>query len=81
VVGVRCGAQVDLERLGGEIADPFAGLGVPRPTVAVTAVKQSERDQGAAKLKRFVPLAAAPKREPRRASHSHIQRRAELAPS
>jgi phenylacetate-coenzyme A ligase PaaK-like adenylate-forming protein len=58
-VAVRCGAPVDLVRVGGEIADGLAALGVPRPVVDVTAVERLERDGGPAKLKRFVPLEPA----------------------
>ena len=59
-ITVRCAARVDLERLGGEIADALAGLGVPRPAIEVTAVERLERDPGPAKLRRFVPLADQP---------------------
>jgi phenylacetate-coenzyme A ligase PaaK-like adenylate-forming protein len=59
-ITVRQAARVDLERLGGEMADALAGLGVPRPAIEVTAVERLERDPGPAKLRRFVPLAAQP---------------------
>jgi phenylacetate-coenzyme A ligase PaaK-like adenylate-forming protein len=59
-IAVRCGARVDLERLGREIAEGLADLGLPRPTVNVVAVDRLERDPGPAKLRRFVPLAAEP---------------------
>jgi phenylacetate-CoA ligase len=59
-IAVRCAARVDLERLGGEIADALAGLGVPRPAIEVAAVERLERDPGPAKLRRFVPLADQP---------------------
>jgi phenylacetate-coenzyme A ligase PaaK-like adenylate-forming protein len=57
-ITVRCGAPVQLERLGAEIADGLAALGVPNPAVDVTAVERLERDGGPAKLRRFVPLSA-----------------------
>ena len=56
-IAVRCSAPVDLERLAVEIADALVGLGIPSPTVDVTAVERLERDPGPAKLRRFVPLA------------------------
>jgi phenylacetate-coenzyme A ligase PaaK-like adenylate-forming protein len=59
-IAVSCGARVDVEQLGREIADALAGAGVPDPTVDVTAVPRLERDPGPAKLRRFVPLAAEP---------------------
>jgi phenylacetate-coenzyme A ligase PaaK-like adenylate-forming protein len=59
-IAVRCGAPIGLERLGDEVADALAGLGLPRPVVEVTAVERLERDPGPAKLRRFVPLAAEP---------------------
>ena len=55
-IAVRCGARVDLEHLGGEIADGLATLGVARAVVDVTAVERLERDGGPAKLRRFVPV-------------------------
>jgi phenylacetate-CoA ligase len=55
-VAVRRGGPVDLDRLGIELADELAGLGLPRPTVEVSAVERIERDPGPAKLRRFVPL-------------------------
>jgi phenylacetate-CoA ligase len=60
LIAVRCSAPVDLERLSAEIAHALAGLGLPRPTVEVTAVERLERDPGPAKLRRFVPLGDAP---------------------
>ena len=59
-IAVRCGARSTSKRLGREIADALAALGVPRPVVDVTAVERLERDPGPAKLRRFVPLAAEP---------------------
>ena len=59
-IAVRCGARVDLERLGVEIAQGLVALGVPRPVIDVTAVECLKRDSGPAKLRRFVPLAAEP---------------------
>jgi phenylacetate-coenzyme A ligase PaaK-like adenylate-forming protein len=59
-VAVRCGGRVELERVGAEIADGLAALGVPRPVIDVTAVERLERDGGPAKLRRFVPLSAEP---------------------
>jgi phenylacetate-coenzyme A ligase PaaK-like adenylate-forming protein len=59
-IAVRCGGSVDLERLGSEIADGLAALGVPRPAVEITVVPRLERDGGPAKLRRFVPLSAQP---------------------
>ena len=55
-VAVRCGGPVDLDRLGIELADELAALGLARPTVEVSAVERIERDPGPAKLRRFVPL-------------------------
>jgi phenylacetate-coenzyme A ligase PaaK-like adenylate-forming protein len=59
-IAVRCGAPVGLERVGDEVADALAQLGLPRPVVEVRAVERLERDPGPAKLRRFVPLAAEP---------------------
>jgi len=59
-IAVRCGAPVDLSRLGTEIADALVGLGVEHAVVDVTAVDRLKRDPGPAKLRRFVPLAAQP---------------------
>jgi phenylacetate-CoA ligase len=59
-IAVRCGARVDLERLGAEITDGLRALGIPRPVIDVTAVERLQRDGGPAKLKRFVPLSAEP---------------------
>ena len=59
-IAVRCGGRVELERLGAEIADGLATLGVPRPIIDVTAVERLERDGGPAKLRRFVPLTVEP---------------------
>jgi len=59
-IALRCGAPVDLERLGGEIATALAGVGLPRPDVEVTVAERLERDPGPAKLRRFVPLADTP---------------------
>jgi phenylacetate-coenzyme A ligase PaaK-like adenylate-forming protein len=56
-VDVRCGARVDLERVAAELAEALAGVGLARPVVAVAAVERLERQPGAAKLRRFVPLA------------------------
>jgi hypothetical protein len=53
---VRCGGPVDLDRLGKEVTDGLAALGLPRPQVEVRAVERLERDNGPAKLRRFVPL-------------------------
>jgi hypothetical protein len=55
-VVVRCGGPVDLERLGAELAEGLAGLGLPGPEVEVSAVARLERGSGPAKLRRFVPL-------------------------
>jgi phenylacetate-coenzyme A ligase PaaK-like adenylate-forming protein len=57
-VAVHCDARVDLERLGAELADALAGVGLAHPVVSVAAVERLERDPGAAKLRRFVPRAA-----------------------
>jgi phenylacetate-coenzyme A ligase PaaK-like adenylate-forming protein len=59
-ITVRCGGRVDLERLGAEISDGLAALGVASPAIDVTAVERLERDGGPAKLRRFVPLTAQP---------------------
>jgi phenylacetate-coenzyme A ligase PaaK-like adenylate-forming protein len=59
-IAVRCGAPVVLELVSAEIAAGLAALGVPRPVIDVTAVERLERDGGPAKLRRFVPLTAAP---------------------
>ena len=59
-IAVRCGARVDLERVGTEIAEGLSTLGVPRPVVDVTAVERLERDGGPAKLRRFVRLTVEP---------------------
>ena len=59
-IAVRCGAPVGLERLGDEVADALAEVGLPRPVVEVTAVERLDREPGPAKLRRFVPLAAEP---------------------
>jgi phenylacetate-coenzyme A ligase PaaK-like adenylate-forming protein len=56
-IAVSCGGPVDLQRLGAEVADALARLGVTRPAVHVSAVERLERDPGPAKLRRFVPLA------------------------
>jgi phenylacetate-coenzyme A ligase PaaK-like adenylate-forming protein len=56
-VSVRCGAPVELDRLGAELADELAALGLPSPEVEIRAVARLERDSGPAKLRRFVPLA------------------------
>ena len=76
-VAVRRGAPVDLQRLGAEIADALAGLGLTRPDVHVTAVEQLERQPGAAKLRRFVPLEVRP--IGRRQGESRDDRRALIA--
>jgi phenylacetate-coenzyme A ligase PaaK-like adenylate-forming protein len=55
-ITVSCSGPVDLQRLGTEVADALAGLGVTRPAVQVSAVERLERDPGPAKLRRFVPL-------------------------
>ena len=72
-VAIRSAAPVDLQRLGTEIADALAGLGVARPDVRVTNVERLERAPGAAKLRRFVPLDAGP--EPRRQTGGRDGRR------
>jgi phenylacetate-coenzyme A ligase PaaK-like adenylate-forming protein len=59
-ITIRCGGRVELERLGAEVADELAKLGVPRPVIDITAVDRLERDGGPAKLRRFVPLTAEP---------------------
>ena len=53
---VRCGAPVDIAKLGDEIARALGRLGVPRPVVEVRSAQRLERDPGPAKLRRFVPL-------------------------
>jgi phenylacetate-coenzyme A ligase PaaK-like adenylate-forming protein len=63
-IAVSCGAPVDLERLRYEIAEALGGIGLPRPVITVTTAERLERDTGAAKLKRFVPL-VEPSRPPR----------------
>jgi phenylacetate-coenzyme A ligase PaaK-like adenylate-forming protein len=55
-IAVRCGGPVDVERLGSEVADGLAALGLARPRVEVRVVERLERDTGPAKLRRFVPL-------------------------
>jgi len=59
-IAVRCGAPVVLELVGAELAAGLAALGVPHPVVDITATERLERDGGPAKLRRFVPLTAAP---------------------
>jgi phenylacetate-coenzyme A ligase PaaK-like adenylate-forming protein len=59
-IAVRCGARVDIDQLGCEIAEALADVGLPLPAVEVAAVERLERDPGPAKLRRFVPLAAEP---------------------
>jgi phenylacetate-coenzyme A ligase PaaK-like adenylate-forming protein len=55
-VAVRCSGPVDLDRLGAELAEGLAALGLPSPEVEVNAVARLERGSGPAKLRRFVPL-------------------------
>jgi len=55
-IAIRCDAPVDVPALGGEIAWALGTLGLTRPTVDIHIVARLSRDQGAAKLKRFVPL-------------------------
>jgi phenylacetate-coenzyme A ligase PaaK-like adenylate-forming protein len=55
-IAVRCGAPVDLDGLGEEIALTLASLGVVRPIVDIEPVERLERDNGPAKLRRFVAL-------------------------
>ncbi len=57
-IAVRCGAPVDLERLGAEIRRALGGVGLRDPVVDVSVVERLERDPGPAKLRRFVPLGA-----------------------
>jgi phenylacetate-CoA ligase len=61
-IAVRCGGVVDFDRLCTEIGDGLRGLGVPDPLIEVRAVERLERDQGPAKLRRFVPLDHAARR-------------------
>ena len=59
----RCAAADESTSTGSapRSRDALDGLGVPRPTVDVTAVERLERDPGPAKLRRFVPLDAEPR--------------------
>jgi tetratricopeptide (TPR) repeat protein len=59
-VAVRCSAPVSLDGLRDRVAAGLAGVGLERPEVTVEIVDRFERPGGPAKLKRFVPLEAAP---------------------
>jgi phenylacetate-coenzyme A ligase PaaK-like adenylate-forming protein len=60
-IAVRCGGPVDLDRLGREVADGLAAVGLSRPSIEIRAIERLERDPGPAKLRRFVPLGHEPR--------------------
>jgi phenylacetate-CoA ligase len=59
-ITVRCSAPVSLDGLRDRVVAGLAGAGLERPQVTVEIVDRFERPGGPAKLKRFVPLEAAP---------------------
>ena len=59
-IAVRCSAPVSLDGLRDRIAVGLIDAGLERPQVTVEIVDRFERPGGPAKLKRFVPLEAAP---------------------
>ena len=61
-IAVRCSAPVSLDGLRDRIAIGLAGAGLERPQVTVELVDRFERPGGPAKLKRFIPLEAVPRR-------------------
>ncbi len=59
-IAVRCSDSVSLDGLRDRVAAGLAGAGLERPQVTVEVVDRFERFGGPAKLKRFIPLEAAP---------------------
>ena len=62
---VRCHTPVDLDTIRRELEETLSGLGLQRPQISVEAVERIKRDNGPAKLKRFVPLDRATPHQPR----------------
>jgi phenylacetate-coenzyme A ligase PaaK-like adenylate-forming protein len=60
-IAVRCCGPVDLDRLGREVANGLAAVGLSRPSIEIRTVERLERDPGPAKLRRFVPLGREPR--------------------
>ncbi len=58
-VAIRAQGRVELEHLRHVLEGGLARLGLERPEVTITTVDHLRRDDGPAKLKRFVPLPAA----------------------